>query len=94
MEQEQTKKKIIIISPAYPYRGGQALVEAYLHKTITELDYSSSTISYKLLYPKMFFPGKTQFDSSKTIPFEHNDKDKTYHKQRKSFFMDKGIQGN
>jgi glycosyltransferase involved in cell wall biosynthesis len=74
MEQEKDKKKIIIISPAYPYRGGQALVEAYLHKTITELDYSSSTISYKLLYPKMFFPGKTQFDSSKTIPFEHNDK--------------------
>jgi glycosyltransferase involved in cell wall biosynthesis len=72
MEQEQTKKKIIIISPAYPYRGGQALVEAYLHKTITELDYLSSTISYKLLYPKVFFPGKTQFDSSKTIPFEHN----------------------
>lgn len=68
------KKKIIIVAPAYPYRGGQALVEAYLHKTMTELGYNTSTISYKLLYPKIFFPGKTQFDCSKNIPFEHNDK--------------------
>ncbi|MBQ9312177.1 MAG: glycosyltransferase [Bacteroidales bacterium] len=65
-------KKIIIVGPAYPYRGGQPLVEAYLHKTITSLGYDTNTISYKLLYPKVFFPGKTQYDNSKFIPFEHN----------------------
>ena len=67
-------KKIIIIGPAYPYRGGQALVEAYLHNTITQLGYNTSTISYTLLYPGVFFPGTTQYDKSKVIPFEHNDK--------------------
>ncbi|MBR1626891.1 MAG: glycosyltransferase [Bacteroidales bacterium] len=67
-------KKIIIIGPAYPYRGGQALVEAYFHKALTEMNYDTLTISYSLLYPKVFFPGKTQYDESKIIPFEHNDK--------------------
>lgn len=68
------KKKIVVVGPAYPYRGGQSLVEAYLHRTITSLGYDSFTISYKLLYPKIFFPGKTQFDESKFVPFEHNNK--------------------
>lgn len=67
-------KKIIIVSPAYPYRGGQALVEAYLHKALRTMNYDTFTISYKLLYPKIFFPGKTQYDKSKIIPFEHSDK--------------------
>ena len=66
--------KITLIGPAYPYRGGQALVEAYLHKTISDIGYDTSTISYKLLYPSILFPGKTQYDNSKLIPFEHNDK--------------------
>jgi glycosyltransferase involved in cell wall biosynthesis len=73
-QQKDEKMKITIISPAYPYRGGQALVEAYLHKTITDIGYQTNTISYSLLYPSIFFPGKTQFDDSKVIPFEHNDK--------------------
>lgn len=66
--------KIILIGPAYPYRGGQALVEAYLHKRIKDMGYETNTISYSLLYPSIFFPGKTQYDKSKFIPFEHNDK--------------------
>lgn len=68
------KKKIIAISPAYPYRGGQALVEAYLYKTLSESGYDFQTVSYKLLYPSVFFPGTTQFDTSKTVPFEHSEK--------------------
>jgi len=67
-------KKVIIISPAYPYRGGQALVEAYLHNTIKEMGYDTSTISYTMLYPSIFFPGTSQYDKSKLIPFKHTDK--------------------
>lgn len=66
--------KIILVGPAYPYRGGQSLVEAYLHKTIDQLGYETSTVSYTLLYPSIFFPGTTQFDESKVIPFEHSNK--------------------
>jgi glycosyltransferase involved in cell wall biosynthesis len=67
-------KSIVIISPAYPYRGGQAVVEAYLFETLTKLGYDCHTISFKLLYPKIFFPGETQFDDSKTIFFSHPNK--------------------
>lgn len=69
-----SKKKVVIVGPAYPYRGGQALVEAYLHSSLTNLEYDVQTISYKLLYPSIFFPGTTQFEQSEFIPFEHNDK--------------------
>lgn len=68
------KKKIVLVSPAYPYRGGQALVEAYLYNMLTQLGYDCSTVSYKLLYPSVFFPGTSQYDVSKVIPFEHKDK--------------------
>lgn len=67
-------KKIVVVAPAYPYRGGQALDEAYLYHIITSLGMDYACVSYTLLYPSMFFPGKTQYDDSKVIPFEHNDK--------------------
>ena len=70
----KAQKKIILVGPAYPYRGGQALVESYLYKTINELGYDVLTVSYSLLYPSIFFPGTTQFDASKIIPFEHANK--------------------
>ena len=66
--------KIILVGPAYPYRGGQALVESYLFKTINGLGYDALTVSYTMLYPSVFFPGTTQYDESKIIPFEHSDK--------------------
>lgn len=64
-------KKVVIIGPAYPYRGGQALVEAHLFDTLTKAGYDCHTISFKMLYPKIFFPGTTQFDNSKTSFFDH-----------------------
>lgn len=38
------------------------------------MGYETSTISYTLLYPSIFFPGTTQYDESTFIPFEHRDK--------------------
>jgi glycosyltransferase involved in cell wall biosynthesis len=71
---EETKKKIVIVGPAYPYRGGQALVEAYMYNTLSQIGYDVNTVSYSLLYPSIFFPGTTQFDESTVIPFEHTSK--------------------
>ena len=53
-------KKVIIISPAYPLRGGisestELLYQEYLKKGI-----DCQIVSYKLQYPRFFFPGKTQ----------------------------------
>lgn len=67
-------KKIVLVGPAYPYRGGQALVEAYMYNAFTQLGCDCSTVSYSLLYPSVFFPGTTQFDESAVIPFEHTSK--------------------
>ncbi|MEM7103393.1 MAG: glycosyltransferase [Bacteroidota bacterium] len=67
-------KKVVIIGPAYPYRGGQALVEAHLFSTLTDLGYDCHTISFTLLYPKIFFPGKTQYDESGVRFYPHDDK--------------------
>ncbi len=68
------KKKVVIVGPAYPYRGGQSLVEAHLFDTLTNLGYEVHTVSFILLYPKVFFPGTTQFDTSKKTFFSHQDK--------------------
>jgi glycosyltransferase involved in cell wall biosynthesis len=68
------KGKIILVSPAYPYRGGQVVVESYLYKTMSNMGYDVLTVSYSLLYPSIFFPGTTQFDESKNILFEHTNK--------------------
>jgi glycosyltransferase involved in cell wall biosynthesis len=56
-------KKIIIIGPAYPYRGGPSTVVSYLYKILHE-KFEVKIYNYKLLYPSLFFPGTTQYDKS------------------------------
>jgi len=70
----KTAEKVILVGPAYPYRGGQALVEAYLYDTLTKLGYEVETVSYSLLYPSVFFPGTTQYETSNFVPFAHPEK--------------------
>ncbi len=61
------KKKVILIGPAYPYRGGNALYVSYVYDILKDV-FDINIINYKLLYPSVFFPGTTQKDiSSKTI---------------------------
>jgi len=60
-------KKIIIIGPAYPYRGGNSLFISHVYD-ILKNKFDVRIYNYKLLYPSILFPGKTQFDESgKTI---------------------------
>ena len=60
------KKKIIIIGPAYPYRGGNSLFVSHVYDALKE-DFEVKIFNYKLLYPSILFPGKTQYDESKTL---------------------------
>jgi glycosyltransferase involved in cell wall biosynthesis len=57
------KKKILIIGPAYPYRGGNALFVSYVADSLKE-KFDVKIINYKLLYPSILFPGTTQYDNS------------------------------
>jgi len=57
------KKKIVIVGPAYPYRGGNSLFIAHLYDKLSK-EFEVTILNYKLLYPSFLFPGSTQFDKS------------------------------
>jgi len=60
------KKKIVIIGPAYPYRGGNSLFVSYVSESL-KMKFDVKVINYKLLYPSILFPGTTQFDRSNIL---------------------------
>jgi glycosyltransferase involved in cell wall biosynthesis len=62
------KKKIILIGPAYPYRGGNALFVTHTYESLKN-HFDVKIYNYKLLYPSFLFPGTTQFDKSKEQVF-------------------------
>ncbi|MFA6598601.1 MAG: glycosyltransferase [Ignavibacteriaceae bacterium] len=57
------KKKIVIIGPAFPYRGGNSLFITHLNDKLAE-QFDVTILNYTLLYPSLLFPGTTQFDKS------------------------------
>jgi len=63
------KKKIILIGPAYPYRGGNALFVTHTYESLKN-HFDIKVYNYKLLYPSILFPGTTQFDKSKEQVFK------------------------
>lgn len=58
-----SKKKIIIIGPAFPYRGGNSLFISHLYHALAER-FEVQILNYSLLYPSILFPGTTQYDKS------------------------------
>jgi glycosyltransferase involved in cell wall biosynthesis len=53
--------KIIILGPAYPYRGGIADTNESFCRSLQKLGHEASLITFSLQYPSLFFPGKTQY---------------------------------
>lgn len=51
---------IVIIGPAHPYRGGIALFNERLALAFQEDNHTVEIITFKLQYPSILFPGKTQ----------------------------------
>jgi len=60
-------KKIYIIGPAYPLRGGISDFNMRLDRELEHFGYKVELISFKLLYPNFLFPGKSQYVDSKTV---------------------------
>jgi glycosyltransferase involved in cell wall biosynthesis len=56
-------RKIVIVSPAHPLRGGIAASTERLAVELQKTGHSVSIYSYSLQYPAFLFPGKTQFTS-------------------------------
>ena len=59
-------KNIIIIGPAWPYRGGNSLFVSHVFDSLKK-KFNVKILNYKLLYPSILFPGTTQFDKSNTL---------------------------
>jgi glycosyltransferase involved in cell wall biosynthesis len=59
-------KKIIIIGPAWPYRGGNSLFVSHVFDSLKK-KFNVKILNYKLLYPSILFPGTTQYDKSNTL---------------------------
>ena len=57
-------KKVIIIGPAHPYRGGIANFNNSLAKAFKDNKDDVQVYSFKLQYPSFLFPGKTQYEES------------------------------
>ena len=60
------QKKIVIIGPTVPYRGGNSLFVSYLYDALKD-KFQVKVYNYKLLYPSLLFPGTTQYDKSEKI---------------------------
>ncbi len=54
-------KKVILLSPAHPLRGGIAAFSERLAQELQAQGAEVELISFRLQYPAVFFPGKTQF---------------------------------
>ncbi len=56
-------KKVIIVGPAHPLRGGLASFNQRLALEFNNLGYDCAIWSYSLQYPTFLFPGTTQYSS-------------------------------
>jgi D-inositol-3-phosphate glycosyltransferase len=65
------KKKIVIIGPAHPLRGGIAVFNERLAEVLQKEEYDVIIYSFSLQYPNFLFPGKTQY-SEDSPPFQLN----------------------
>lgn len=56
--------RITLIAPVYPLRGGIAQYTAILYLELKKKGHEVQIINFKRQYPKIFFPGKTQTETS------------------------------
>lgn len=57
-------KKILVIGPAHPYRGGLASFNERMSQSLQEEGHEVSLITFSLQYPSILFPGKTQYSDA------------------------------
>lgn len=58
---ENSEKRIVIVGPAYPYRGGIAAFSERLAREYAASGAQVSMVTFTLQYPGFLFPGKTQY---------------------------------
>ncbi len=61
--------KITILGPANPFRGGIAALNERLAKQLILEGHEVNIVSFTVQYPKILFPGKSQFSEQKAFDF-------------------------
>ncbi len=56
--------RVVLIGPVYPYRGGIAHHTALLARALEEGGHHVSVITFRSLYPRWLFPGRSTLDPS------------------------------
>lgn len=59
--------RIVLVSTAYPLRGGPAQFVALLAGVLERRGHKVSILSFRRQYPRIFFPGKTQKDEGEDL---------------------------
>lgn len=57
--------KIVILGPAYPYRGGIASFNEKVAEELITMGHEVVLYTFTLQYPSILFPGKTQYSTEK-----------------------------
>jgi len=63
MPEETKQKKLIVIGPAWPLRGGLASFDERLARQFWGMGYATSIYTFSLQYPEFLFPGTTQYST-------------------------------
>ncbi|MGM9759230.1 MAG: glycosyltransferase, partial [Parabacteroides sp.] len=68
----QSVRRIAILSPFYPYRGGIAQFSGRLYAELSRQGYEVQAFNFTRLYPDLLFPGKTQYveEGDRTLAVE------------------------
>lgn len=64
--EKQELKKIVVIGPVYPYKGGIAHYTGLMYRAL-EKKYDTTMVSYKMQYPKIMFKKEQRDYSNKTF---------------------------
>ncbi len=62
------RRKVVIVGPAYPLRGGIANFNEALSKEMNLRGFDTTIVSFSYQYPKILFPGTSQFDNTGQAP--------------------------
>jgi D-inositol-3-phosphate glycosyltransferase len=62
-KKQDTEKKVLIIGPAWPLRGGLSTYNQILANEFQKQGFKVTILTFKLQYPNFLFPGKTQYSS-------------------------------
>lgn len=60
--------KITLMGPAWPYRGGIAEFSNRLARQLAAENHEADLVTFTLQYPRILFPGKTQYSESVAPP--------------------------